>query len=121
MSSAGRSMRLALRMRVSMSANESVIMFGVPSPASLLDARDQAIAGHVAETDAADAELAVDRPRPAAQLAAQANADALARRHFDLRIRLAAGFQLRQLLAELDVFRFGGHVRESLFSSEPEA
>ena len=27
-----------------------------------------------------------------------------------IRIRLAAGFQFRQLLSELDVFRFGGHV-----------
>src|SRR6516164_1798176 len=111
MSTAGRSMRLALRMRVSMSANESVIMLSASSPAGLLDARNQAIAGHATKTNAADAELAIHRSRPAAQLAAQANADALARRHLDLGIRLAAGFQLRHLLFEFDVFRFGGHMR----------
>src|SRR5919108_2326932 len=81
MSTAGRSMRLALRMRVSMSARLSVIMVGAPSPAGLLDAGDQAVAGHVAEADAADAELAVDGAGPAAQLAAQPDADHLARRH----------------------------------------
>src|SRR2546421_8165790 len=84
MSTAGRSMRLALRMRVSMSARESVIMVGSPSPAGLGHARDQSVAGHVAETDAADAELAVDGPRPAAQAAAQADADPLARQQLVL-------------------------------------
>src|SRR5205085_8441603 len=79
MSTAGRSMRLALRMRVSMSAIGSVIMAGILSPARFLDARDQAVAGHVAEADAADAELAVHRARPAAQPAAQADADLVAR------------------------------------------
>src|SRR5689334_11999931 len=114
MSTAGRSMRLALRMRVSMSANESVIMGKEPSPAGLLDARNQAIAGHVAKTNAADAELAIDGSRSSAQLATQANADAFARQHFYLGVRLLAGFQLGQLLSEFDVFRFGGHVLNSL-------
>src|SRR4051812_39384400 len=106
MSTAGRSIRLALRMRVSMSANGSVIMVE-SSPARLLHARDQPIARHVAKTDTADAELAVHGPRPAAQLAAQPNANALARRHFDLVRSAPAGFQLGQLLAKLHVFRFG--------------
>src|SRR5262249_24988146 len=79
MSTAGRSMRLALRMRVSMSARESVIMVVWPSPARLRDARDQPVTGHAAETDAADAELAVDGAGPAAQAAAQPDADLLAR------------------------------------------
>src|SRR5690348_17297675 len=116
MSTAGRSMRLALRMRVSMSARLSVIMVGSPSPAGLLDAGNQAVAGHVAEADAADAELAVDGARPAAQLAAQPDADALARRHLDGAVRLAAGLQLGQLLLEADELRFGGH-RGSLYAS----
>src|SRR5262245_3550689 len=110
MSTAGRSMRLALRMRVSMSASESVIMLVAPSPASLLDARNQTIAGHATKTDAADAELAIDGPRSAAQLAAQPDTDALTRRHLDLGVRLFAGFQLRHLLLESDVLRFGGHM-----------
>src|SRR5919197_1288280 len=67
MSTAGRSIRQALRIRVSMSANGSVIMVHAPSPAGLFDARDQSVAGHVAETDAADAELAIHRPGPATQ------------------------------------------------------
>src|SRR5262245_22678330 len=78
MSTAGRSMRLALRSRVSMSAIESVIMARL-SPARFLHTRDEAVAGHVPKTDPADAELAVHRPRPAAQPAAQADADLVAR------------------------------------------
>src|SRR5262249_37185667 len=110
MSTAGRSMRLALRMRVSMSANESVIMVVAASPAGLLDARDQPLAGHVGETDPADAELAVHGAGAAAQLAAQPHADLVARPHrLDLlRIALAL-LQPLQLLVELDVFRFGRH------------
>src|SRR5207248_3185948 len=52
-----------------------------PSPAGLGHARDQAVAGNVAETDAADAELEVQGPRPAAQRAAQPRADPLPRGH----------------------------------------
>src|SRR5262245_53221496 len=81
MSTVGRSMRLALRMRVSRSAIGSVIMVCAPSPAGLGDARDQPVARQAPEADPADAELAVDRPRPAAQLAAVADADDLARLH----------------------------------------
>src|SRR5947209_5750703 len=109
MSTAARSMRAALRMRVSMSAIGSVIMVASPSPTRLLDARDQAVAGQVAEADAADAELPVHRPRPAAHLAAQADADLLARQHLDLVGGLLAGLQLGQLLPELDEFCFGCH------------
>src|SRR5262245_39784845 len=84
MSTAGRSIRLALRMRVSMSATGSVIM-GLPSsPDRLGNAGDHAATRQVAEADPADAELAVDRPRPAAQLAAEPDADALARGHLHL-------------------------------------
>src|SRR5437868_1514683 len=79
MSTKGNSIRLALRMRVSMSASGSVIMAVSPSPACLLDARDQAIAGHPTKTNPADAELPVVGPRPAAQLAAQPDADDVAR------------------------------------------
>src|SRR5262249_8575282 len=100
MSTAGRSMRLALRMRVSMSARGSVIMVVVSSPARLDYARDEPVAGHVAEADPADAELAVDRPRPAAQPAAQADADLVPRPQLRL-VRLAfARLQLGQLLLE---------------------
>src|ERR1700675_868127 len=100
MSTAGRSMRLALRMRVSMSANGSVIMV-VSSPARFLDAGNQAVARHVAEADAANAEFAIDGARPAAQLAAQANADALARRHLDLVRSAPAGLELGHAFLEL--------------------
>src|SRR5712691_3440285 len=77
MSTAGDSMRFALRMRVNMSAIESVIMLRIllvatPQaahclPARLLHAWDQALVRHVAETNSADAELAIDRTSPAAQ------------------------------------------------------
>src|SRR5438876_9850356 len=76
----GRSISLALRMRVSMSAIGSVIMVVVlpfALPGSLADARDHAVAGHVPEADAADAELPVDGPGPAAQLAAEPDLDPL--------------------------------------------
>src|SRR5438552_3827181 len=110
MSTAGRSMRLALRMRVNMSANESVIMVVAASPAGFLDAGDQPVAGHVAKTDPADAKLTVDGAGAAAQLAAQADADALARQHRLHLAGVALGvLQPLQLLAKSDVFRFGRH------------
>src|SRR5579875_2321564 len=110
MSTAGRSMRLALRMRVNISANGSVIIEKAPSPTGLFDARNQAIAGHVAKTDATDAELAINGARPPAQLATQPYPDAFAWRHLHFGIRLFAGFQLGQLFLEFDEFRFGSHV-----------
>src|SRR5689334_4182003 len=114
-----RSMRVAFRMRVSMSARESVIMSAYPSPAGFLNARDEPITGHVAETDAADAELAVHRPRPPAQPAPQPNADLVARPHLDL-VRLApAQLQLFHLFTEFDVFRFGGHKSPTLLIKSP--
>src|SRR5262249_41748037 len=110
MSTAGRSMLLAVRIRVSMSAMGSVIMVGTSSPAGLLDAGDQPVAGHVAEADTANPELAVDRPRPAAQPAAEPDLDALARRHLHL-VRVAlAGLQLGHLLLESRHLRFGRHL-----------
>src|SRR3954471_15704782 len=89
-STSGRSISLALRMRVSMSAIGSVIMAvflpgwgsGTPPrvppttppvsrlPGRLADAGDQPVARELAEADAAAAELAVHGPRPAANLAA---------------------------------------------------
>src|SRR5665213_1259394 len=107
-STAGRSIRLALRMRVSMSANGSVIMVE-SSPARLHHARNQAVARHIAEADTADAKFTINGPRPAAQLTAEPDADALTRRHLDLIRRAPAGFQLGQLLAKLHVFRCGCH------------
>src|SRR5262245_11254548 len=104
-----RSMRLALRMRVNMSAMGSVIMARFLSPARLLDARDQSVRGHVAEADPADAELPVDGPRPSAQLAAQPHADALARRELDLLGVLLVRLPFRQLFPEPHIFRFGRH------------
>src|SRR5437763_15998157 len=81
MSTAGRSMALALRMRVSMSAIWSVIMVVGASPAGLLDAGNQPIAGQVAEADPADAKFTVDGAGPPADLAAHPDPDPLARRH----------------------------------------
>src|SRR5690554_2303890 len=76
---------LALRRRVSMSAIGSVIVIGALAlphrgfrrpdlrrsrlPAALRDARELAGKGHLAQADAAQAELAVDRVRTAAPLA----------------------------------------------------
>src|SRR5258708_35913123 len=102
MSTTWRSMRLALRMRVSMSAMGSVIMARFLSPARFLDAGNQSIGRHVAETDPADAELAVDRPRPAAQLAAKPHANALPWRKFDLGGILFMRIPLRHLFLEPD-------------------
>src|SRR5262249_10203758 len=106
----GRSMRLPLRSRVSMSAMESVIMAVAPSPARLLHAGDQPVAGHVAEADPADAELAVDGARPAAQPAPQPDADLLPRLQLHLVRRALAPLELRHLLAEPGSFCFGRHL-----------
>src|SRR3954452_20726256 len=117
MSTKGISMRLPLRMRVSMSASVSVIMVVVSSPARLFDARNQPAARHVAEADAADAELAVHGPRSATQPAAQTDLDAIARRHELARVALFGflphlgpmnleGFHL---VPELHVLRFDSH------------
>src|SRR5262245_1442956 len=86
-------------------------------PARFLDAGDQPVAGHVAEANAADAEFAVNGPRPAAQLAAEPDADLLPRRHqlvlvlLGLRLLpfLAVRLVTLQLLAVADALRFGGH------------
>src|SRR5438105_14442328 len=99
-STAGASVRLAFRTRVSISAIGSVIMVGLPLvrpvfhqpvrlaggkpaphvlPACLLDTRNQALVGHATETDPADAELAINRTGPAAKAATQADFDPVAR------------------------------------------
>src|SRR5579859_5847440 len=57
---------LALRMRVSMSAIGSV---SIGSPARFRHAGDCALVGEVAQADAAQAELAEHRARPAAAVA----------------------------------------------------
>src|SRR5690242_11038013 len=78
-------------------------------PARLGDAGDEPVAGHAAEADPADAELAVDGPGPAAQPAAQPDADLFPRRHLDL-VRLAlARLELGHLPLELRNLRFGSH------------
>src|SRR5215471_13663538 len=59
---------LALRMRVSMSAIGSV---SIGLPGRLGHARDRALVGELPQADAAEAELAERRPRPAAPVAAQ--------------------------------------------------
>src|SRR4051794_30717744 len=107
MSTTGRSMRLALRMRVSMSAIGSVIMAFVLSPARFLDARNQPAAGHVAEADAADAELAIHGAGPAAQAAAQADADLVARPELVLGRVALVGLDPGQVTAEFNQLRFG--------------
>src|ERR1051325_11477142 len=103
-STAGDSMRLPLRIRVNMSAIGSVIMGSVSLlPAGLGHTGDQALARHVAEADAAEAELAVNRPRPAAQPATQADANSVARPQLALG-RLAAGnLKLLELPLVFDV------------------
>src|SRR5262245_52559873 len=88
------------------------------SPTRLLNAGDEALAGHVAEADTADAELAVHRPRPPTQLAAALDPDLLARRHLHRGAGPPAGPQLRHLLAELHVLRFRRH-RFNRFCSLP--
>src|SRR5262245_27770400 len=65
-STKGRSIATALRIRVSMSAIGSVI---IGSPARLLHSRNQSVQGHVAEAQPAQLEFAVHGARPAAQLA----------------------------------------------------
>src|SRR5438874_13749700 len=97
-SSTGRSMRAPLRIRVSMSANGSVIMVVRSSPTRLRDAGNQAVARQISKTDAADAELPIDRSGPSADLAAHFDPDPIARP--ELRIHRIAPmlFERRQLL-----------------------
>src|SRR5215471_4646770 len=61
---------LALRMRVSMSAIGSVSTSSL-LPARLRHAGNRALVRELAQTDAAEAELAEDRTRPAAPVAAR--------------------------------------------------
>src|SRR5512136_1792094 len=56
--------RIPLRRRVNRSLSESLVF--IASPRSLQNARDVAHVGVLAETDAAEAELAEHAPRPAA-------------------------------------------------------
>src|SRR5262245_59207683 len=78
----GRSILLALRMRVSISAIGSVIMAVSPFrgwlPGCLANAGDHPVAGEFAEADPADAELAVHRSGASADLAAAAELHLLA-------------------------------------------
>src|SRR5262245_12237996 len=80
--------RLALRMRVSRSATGSVIMGALPG--GLAHAGDLAAQRLRAQADAADAELAVDGARAAAQAAAAHGARA--------ELRLLLGFDDQTLL-----------------------
>src|SRR5689334_15112194 len=70
---------LALRMRVSMSAMGSFVIPS-PLPARLRHARDHARMGEIAQADAAQPELAVHGPWPAALLAARVVAGLVLRR-----------------------------------------
>src|SRR5439155_15094586 len=78
-------------------------------PARLLYSRDETVAGHVAEANAADAELAINRAGPATYLAAALDADPLARQHLDFVGGPPAGLQFLQLSPVLDVLCFGRH------------
>src|SRR5215213_3082321 len=93
-SAAGRSIEFALRIRVSMSAIGSVIMAGAAwrsygsyrsyrtcraLPTRLPHAGNHPVGRQVAEADAADAELPVHGPRPAADPAPGADPDQLVR------------------------------------------
>src|SRR2546422_487848 len=123
MSTTAPSTRTALRMLVSMSATGAVIIavgashappkggrmhFG-KAPAGLLHAGDQPLAGHVAEADAADAELAVIGAGPPAQPAAQADADAVPRLQDHLARVLPLLVDQGQLALEQGVLRSNGH------------
>src|SRR5437868_15231309 len=99
MSTAGRSIRLALRMRVNMSESGSVIM--ARSPACLRNSRDQTVAGHVAKTDAAQPKLAIDSPRPAAQPAPHPDPDPVAWPQLGFGRITLGQIALRQLFLEL--------------------
>src|SRR6478609_6330208 len=113
-STAGFSIRLALRMRVSMSAIGSVIMCGAPLlPRGLGHAGNLAVGGQPPEADAADAELAVDAAAAAADLAPQPDLDPLPGRHQLGRVPLRFGLghlrpvlvQFRRLALEPGLFR----------------
>src|SRR5437899_6590777 len=90
---------LALRILVSMSAIGSVIVNELAplrsaiSPAGLRDARHLAAVDHLPQTDAAESELAVHGPRPAAAPAARVGAHPVLR----LAHRLLDQCLLRQL------------------------
>jgi hypothetical protein len=73
-------------------------------PARLPDTGNQAIAGHVPETNAANAELAINRPATAAQFAAHPNADLFPRQHLHLVWVFAMRFELNHLLTESGFF-----------------
>src|SRR5919112_6437086 len=64
----------ALRIRVSISPNGSLIIERPPLPARLDEARDQALGAELPERDAGHAERAVVGPRAARDLAAVADA-----------------------------------------------
>src|SRR5690242_16876143 len=66
----------AFRKRVSMSAIGSVIVIrAAPSPRRLRDAGDLDGVRHLSQTDAAQAEVAIHRPRPPTATAAGVGAD----------------------------------------------
>src|SRR5260370_1428708 len=134
-STAGRSIRFAFRIRVSKSATGSVIMvaslplsrgkqekfllaltthhspFTTHSqlPTRLLDPRDEAITSHVAEADSTNAELAIDGARPATNSAPKPNADFVPGPKLDLCGVFLVSFQFRQLPAIFYGLGFSGH------------
>jgi hypothetical protein len=85
--------------------SSSARIFRLVLPGRLLHTGNETIAGHVPETDPADAEFAIDRPRPATQSAPQTNPDLLTRGHFDLFRIFQMSLQLCHLLPKLRFFR----------------
>src|SRR5439155_11273506 len=83
----------------------------------LLDSRDETVAGHVAEADAADAELAIDGAGSAAYLTASLDADALTGQHLDFIRGPTTGLQFFQLSCIFDVLCFGRHSLGHFLSS----
>jgi len=74
------------------------------SPTRFSNARNQTITRHVAETNAADAELAIHRPASAAQFATQTNANEIAGSKFRLGRILFEQLQGLELFAKLRFF-----------------
>src|SRR5260370_23700844 len=109
-STVGRSMRFALRICVNKSAIGSVIMsLRSHSPTRFNYSRNQAVAGHLAKTNAANAKLAVDGSRPAAQSAAKSDANLVPRTQRRLGRVFLVRIQRRQLTPVFHQLGFSGH------------
>src|SRR5262245_28170456 len=78
-------------------------------PTRFLDARNEALARHVAETNPANSKLAIHGARPAAKPATKTNANLVARLELVLSRVLLTRFKLSKLPFVFHVLRFGGH------------